>query len=234
MLSQICRNGDLKEVQKLFNHKDYSSDKWRDYIFKELSENGHSDIIIELVKQLLSKENVGNYFLKKALFVPCYYGHVHTFKKMYNSYEKFYCDFHEINSPQDFHNQLFRISCQSNSHEIVKELLQNPIVNPSFNNNYGINHACEHNYVDIVKILLEDPRIDPSDFKKNMLYTAVVYNRHELIKILLKDSRISLSIDMMNFYYYSKKILNHEIIKEYLSKVCLLEFNDHITFLISS
>ena len=54
--------------------------------------------------------------------------------------------------------KLFKRACRYNQIEVVKLLLQYPIVDPSDANNRSIRFACRKGRVEIVKLLLQDPR----------------------------------------------------------------------------
>ena len=59
--------------------------------------------------------------------------------------------------------KLFTQACEYNQVEVVKLLLQDPRVDPSYQNNYAIILASENGHVEVVKLLLQDPRVDPND-----------------------------------------------------------------------
>lgn len=80
--------------------------------------------------------------------------------------------------------------------EKVKELLQDPNIDPSVMDNYAITWAAEFNHLEIVQMLLKDPRVDPSA-KNNYAIRWACKNRYavEIVKLLLADPRVDPAVN---------------------------------------
>ena len=72
--------------------------------------------------------------------------------------------------------------------EVVKLLLNDPLVDPSAYNNHAIRWASENGYTEIVKLLLNDPRVDPSDNDNHAIQLASKMGHTEVVRILLRAS----------------------------------------------
>src|SRR3989304_1464205 len=86
--------------------------------------------------------------------------------------------------------KLFKKECKYNHIEIVKLLLQYPIVDPSDENNRAIRLASRNGHVEVVKLLLQDPRVDPSDKNNYAIRYASENGDVEIVKLLLQDHRV--------------------------------------------
>lgn len=73
--------------------------------------------------------------------------------------------------------------------EQALELLQDPSIDPSEDDNFAIQWASEHNYGQIVELLLQDPRVDPNVNDGHAFKTAVMSGYHDVILSLLQDPR---------------------------------------------
>src|SRR3972149_2916523 len=58
--------------------------------------------------------------------------------------------------------KLFTQACKYNQVEVVKLLLQDPIVDQSNKNNKAIIFASRYGFLEVVELLLQDSRVDPS------------------------------------------------------------------------
>ena len=73
---------------------------------------------------------------------------------------------------------------------IVNQLLEDPRVDPSANNNYAIRLASEHGHIAVVNRLLEDPRVDPSAYFNYAIQWASELGHGAVVNRLLEDPRV--------------------------------------------
>lgn len=73
--------------------------------------------------------------------------------------------------------------------EIVKLLIVNDKVDPSFNNNEFIIEASAKGDIEIVRMLLADKRVDPSANNNKAIRSASEMSRNKIVKILLDNER---------------------------------------------
>lgn len=81
----------------------------------------------------------------------------------------------------------------NNGITIVKLLLEDGKVDPTFNNNYTLTWASSYNHIKIVKLLLKDSRVNPCDDNNNALKMAYIKNNKEIVRLLLKDPRVNIN-----------------------------------------
>jgi len=74
--------------------------------------------------------------------------------------------------------------------KIVKILLKNPKVDPSYWNNDAIISACKKGHTKVVKLLLKDHRVDPGALNNRSICYASQYGHTKIVKILLQDARV--------------------------------------------
>ena len=96
--------------------------------------------------------------------------------------------------------------------QVIIELLKDPRVDPSIEDNYAIKRAFEYQQKERLIELLKDPRVK---IPKEVIINIDKYNIH----------------DPFFFIFQSKKSLK-KVIKEYFSKRFLLFFNEDIEYLI--
>ena len=99
---------------------------------------------------------------------------------------KLYLFFYFIDNIQE----LFKCACKYDQIEVVKLLLQDPKVDPSYQYNYAIIWASFNGHIEVVKLLLQDPRVDPSDQDNESIRLASKYGYINIIKLLLQDPRV--------------------------------------------
>ena len=87
-------------------------------------------------------------------------------------------------------NELFFESCVKINLKKIKLLLQNPNVDPGYENNTCIAFSCYYENIEVVKLLLQDPRVDPNVKFNNPLKLALIFRHTEVIKLLLMSDRI--------------------------------------------
>jgi hypothetical protein len=74
--------------------------------------------------------------------------------------------------------------------KVISELLNNPEVDPSSDDNYAIVVASNAGHLKIVNRLLEDPRVDPSANNNEAVILAYTRGRWDVVKRLLEDIRV--------------------------------------------
>jgi ankyrin repeat protein len=83
-----------------------------------------------------------------------------------------------------------RTFCSHGNTELVRELLENPFVNPAVHSNFCIRVACRNQHRDVVKMLLNDPRVDPSAENNEVFHFACLSGKTEVAHALLQASRL--------------------------------------------
>ena len=74
--------------------------------------------------------------------------------------------------------------------ELVKILLKNKLVNPSYDRNSALRYTCEYGYFEIAKLLLSKD-IDPSYSDNMPIVIASECGYFNIVKLLLADKRIN-------------------------------------------
>jgi hypothetical protein len=73
---------------------------------------------------------------------------------------------------------------------IVRALLTDPRVDPSYEDNAAFRCAAKRGHLEIVQILLADPRVDPSAYHNEPIRFAAYAGHEEIVRILLADPRV--------------------------------------------
>jgi len=88
----------------------------------------------------------------------------------------------------------------------VKRLLENPLVDPSRNDNEAIRLAASKGYREIVELLMADPRVDPSANDNEALRLAGSKGYASIVDLLLRDPRVFVTGAPLNI----DPAVNHE------------------------
>lgn len=88
----------------------------------------------------------------------------------------------------------FVLACENGHMEVVRLLLQDERVDPSFDNNIAFTTACSYGNLDIVRLLLQHVRLDPSDSNR-ALVLASAYGHVEVVRLLLQHERVDSSFN---------------------------------------
>jgi ankyrin repeat protein len=99
---------------------------------------------------------------------------------------------------------------------LVKELLQNLLVVPTYQKNNAIARAAGRGYTQIVELLLQDPRFDPSSYSNLAIESAALNGHVEIVKLLLQDPRVDPSDDDQNAFFYAISYGYLEIVELFL------------------
>ena len=85
---------------------------------------------------------------------------------------------------------VLKYACRKGHDKVVAQLLKDPRVDPSTNNNEAISLATFYGKLDVVQLLLADPRVDPSDEDNYAIRTASFHGYYTVVKELLSDHRV--------------------------------------------
>jgi ankyrin repeat protein len=84
----------------------------------------------------------------------------------------------------------FHQAIENNDIKNVKLLLNQPKVNPAYNNNSAIIYASMEGYYDIVELLINDHRVNPAaDDNSAIIYTSKEGHYH-IVKLLLNHPKV--------------------------------------------
>lgn len=87
-------------------------------------------------------------------------------------------------------SEALSIACRNGKVEIVKYLLYDLKVDPSFKDNFCLIEAVFEGYYEIVELLLKHPKVNPAALNNAPITNAVMYCRGEIIELLLRDPRV--------------------------------------------
>lgn len=74
--------------------------------------------------------------------------------------------------------------------QLVRVLLENPLIDPSLERNEALYIAVSHGHTDVVKLLLADPRVNPGDRSGLIVQAAIVLEDCTIARLLLADPRV--------------------------------------------
>jgi hypothetical protein len=86
-----------------------------------------------------------------------------------------------------------------NQSDLVKTMLKDPTIDPSYNGNILLILAIQHNHINIVNILINDPRVNPFAGIKPILYSSNRYIYTDILECLIMNDRV---LDKINLNYY--------------------------------
>ena len=84
-------------------------------------------------------------------------------------------------------------AAQCGNDTLVRELLKNPEIDPSIDDNFAIRIASENGHYKVVENLLQDPRVNPSVNRNNAIITACRLG-HEFASLTSLCSATSLRV----------------------------------------
>uniref|UniRef100_A0A6C0CL55 Ankyrin repeat protein n=1 Tax=viral metagenome TaxID=1070528 RepID=A0A6C0CL55_9ZZZZ len=84
---------------------------------------------------------------------------------------------------------------ENNDVDLLTQVLADPRVDPSADNNYTIRLASDSGHTEIVERLLADPRVDPSALNNEAIRLASENGYTEIVEILLADPRVDVFAD---------------------------------------
>jgi ankyrin repeat protein len=91
---------------------------------------------------------------------------------------------------QQLLEELFIVAAAKGDTELVANMLQDPQVNPSTNNNSAIMDAAKNGDKEMLAMLLEDGRIDPTYNNNILIRISASTGRLETVEVLLQDPRV--------------------------------------------
>ncbi|KAI8904798.1 hypothetical protein EDD86DRAFT_75735 [Gorgonomyces haynaldii] len=74
--------------------------------------------------------------------------------------------------------------------EIVSQLLLDPRVDPSQNNQRPLRVAASYGHCQVVKLLLQDPRVEPNANDDEAVRMACSFGHYAVVQLLLLDERV--------------------------------------------
>lgn len=187
---------------------------------------------------------------RTIIIQSCKYNSYDVIKRVYNYIKSIKFDIvHVINVFTNRYFQLFKLlytlphvynasmnstfidACAIGQITIVKTMLNNPNINPSYHSNYTLRYAVENNQYEIVKILITNDRIDQNILNNSAFTTAIYKNNIEMIKLLFTDQRININnLNLFNISELIKKpkifnyILNSDKINYNFINICIYSF----------
>lgn len=167
------------------------------------SENGHHEIVRELLKEPLVDLSV----LQKVMRFAMQCNHPKVVKELLIN--------NQINPSFD-NNTLISWASENGHLEIVEDLVKDDRVNPSANNNLPIRKASRRGHVEIVKVLLKNEQVDPSAEENEALRYSSENGFHEVVKELLKHERVDPSAKGYEAIFHAFKFNRFEVIGELL------------------
>ena len=132
-------------------------------------------------------------------------------------------------------NETFRDRCRSGKINKIRELLDNPDLDPMEQDEYawnGLDYACSNGHLEIVKLLLADDRIDPSETDNFALARAIFGEDNkgfpEIVRLMLDDGRCSIPawIGELDHIHLSESV--KQVINEYMYRLDGPIYNQNI------
>lgn len=147
---------------------------------------------LEVVKLLLEDDTVNPFYSNgyiSGFLRACEQGHTEIVELLLK-HKKRYLE--EIN--KNFYleeiNTNFCLACWNDHLEVVKLIIDDGEVDPSYDNNDPIIAACNVGNLEMVKLLLADKRVDPSTDNNHCILDMSESGNIEIIKLLLNDPRV--------------------------------------------
>jgi len=104
--------------------------------------------------------------------------------------------------------------CRKGSIEKIKEMLKDPEIDPTYDNNFAIQTAAYSGHKLIVEELLNDPRVNPADQDNFAIrWAAESKCAVETVKLLLKDKRVNPNANNGEALVVACEKANYEVVK---------------------
>lgn len=84
----------------------------------------------------------------------------------------------------------FNKAILDNDIDVVKQMLDSKIIDPSRNNNWAIRICCLKNYYELAEILLEDDRVDSSDELNACFGISCELGHRKLVQLLIDHPKV--------------------------------------------
>ena len=179
-------------------------DKFKIIIYKIASKKISNDEIINFLYNNKSREDLRTkisyiYMVVKHGFLLGEIDSENTSEDQKNIYRSQMKDMENLLIGHEEMDKVFVEATRNGNLDVVKTLLKNPRVDPSFQHQLPLKVAISKGYSDIVKILLKDPRgraepcgpkaVDPSAQDQTFIGIAASFGFLKIVKMLLKDPR---------------------------------------------
>lgn len=106
---------------------------------------------------------------------------------------------------------------QTNSLDSLEQwlpiLIENDIIDPSFDDNTPIAMASDSGYTNIVKILLADRRVNPAISRNFPIIRASKFGHTDVVKLLLLDQRVDPSAQSNNAIIFATENGHVDVVK---------------------
>jgi ankyrin repeat protein len=136
---------------------------------------------LDIVKLLVEEYGIGISSYEHCLLnQSCLYGQIQVL-----NYVLAHPDF-----DSEFCSTIFQIFSDVCNSDVVRLLLSDHRLDPSFENNQAIIEAANNGNMVLFKLLLEDPRVDPSDQSNLALISAASRGHDDILQLLLQDPRV--------------------------------------------
>jgi len=100
---------------------------------------------------------------------------------------------YEYETTSDMQNK-FNTACVRGDLKVVKELINDPNVDPAYYTNMALHDAVGAKRYDVVRFLLKDKRVDLSDRGLETSAIPVENNDFKMLEILIKEGKMSLEV----------------------------------------
>jgi hypothetical protein len=119
----------------------------------------------------------------------------------------------------DFCKNATTICAKGGYLDIIKLLIYNYNVNPSYSTNLPVELASQHGYIDIVKLLLKDSRVNAFDNKNSSLKRAFDHQHFNIVELLWQNmteiNKIKLKSNNNNIYTHCIKYIIKDKIEKF-------------------
>ena len=93
-----------------------------------------------------------------------------------------------------------------NNIELVKMLLTDDRVDPSYDDNILLTIAANYGHIEIIKLLLADDRVDPAKHASKITWMATMNGKIDALKLLMSDDRVKCKLTADELAEYRKLI----------------------------
>ena len=139
------------------------------------------------------------------LISPEYTGNSYNYRyKGNNTYRAYYNNISQLLNTDDS-NKLFVESALTGRADIIRILIKDKRVDPSYDDNDAIRGASYYGHVEVIKLLLNDGRTDPSSNYNQAIRFASEKGYTEITNLLLNDGRADPSSDYNQAIRYASQ-----------------------------
>ncbi len=223
-IRKAAREGQKNEVTSLLQNKEICRDDANNYLIRESSAMGWTDIVEQLLKESETNPQIDpsanfNYAIKWASAG----GHTDVVKLLLQDKRV---------DPAAESNFAIRWASENGFLDVVKVLLQDKRVDPSDGNNYAIRYASENGFLDVVKVLLQDKRVDLSTKNNYAIRSASDRGFVDIVKLLMQDKRVDPYANYNEAIQYSSRYGHTDVVKLLLQDDVNGKWGDVDTFML--